>query len=96
MSLVDETVRVRRGGSFLTIPTTAIDRYLAKGYDVVDSSGNVIKASMPTDIHALREAYEKQTAEIKALKARIKELESKPEIPTAVEKSASGKRGKKS
>ena len=96
MSLVDETVRVKRGGSFLTIPTTAIDRYLAKGYDVVDSSGNVIKASMPTDIHALREAYDKQTAEIKALKERIKELESKSELPTESEKPVPTKRGKKS
>ena len=96
MSLIDETVRVKRGGSFLTIPTTAVDRYLAKGYDVVDNNGNVVKASVPTDVNTLRAAYENQIAEIKELKERIKELEStKSELPTEPAKPAPAKRGKK-
>lgn len=76
MSLVDNTVRVRRGGSFLTIPRDSINQYLAKGYDVVDSKGNVLQESVPNDPSALRMAYEKHIAEIKTLKERIAELES--------------------
>ena len=76
MSLVDETVRIRKGGSYLTISATSIDRYLAKGYDVVDEKGNVLKASIPNDINTLRVAYSQHVAEIKELKQRIKELEA--------------------
>ena len=84
--LADGTVEVRRGGTFLTIPANAVDRYMAKGYDVVDSQGNVIKASIPNDVNVLRIAYQKHTAEIAALKKRIEELEA--EVAKPVEKEA--------
>lgn len=83
MSLIDKTVVVRRGGSYLTIPAVAIDRYLAKGYDVVDSAGNVIKESVPNDINSLKIAYEKHTAKIKELEATV--LELKRELRTKSE-----------
>lgn len=74
MSLIDKTVEVRRGGSYLTIPVEAIDRYLAKGYDVVDSDGNVLKESVPNDINSLKVAYEQHKAKIKELEATVLEL----------------------
>lgn len=74
MSLIDKTVVVRRGGSYLTIPVDAVDRYLAKGYDVVDSAGNVLKESVPHDVNALRIAYEKHVAKIKELESTILDL----------------------
>lgn len=89
MSLVDETVRVKKGGSYLTIPTASIDRYMAKGYDVVDDKGNVLRASIPNDINALRVAYSQHVAEIRELKQHIKELETQlREAGKLVEKSA--------
>jgi len=69
-----ETVTVRRGGSYLTIPRLAVDRYIAKGYDVVDEAGNVIEASIPNDINILKRAYEEHIAEIKRLKEEIAKL----------------------
>jgi len=74
MSLIDKTVRVRRGGSILTIPATAVDKYMAKGYSVIDSNGNILKASVPNDIPTLKAAYSRHLAEIKALKEEIMQL----------------------
>lgn len=90
MSLVDSTVTVRRGGSYLTVPANAVDRYLAKGYDVVDETDNVIKTSIPNDVNALKVAYNKHVAEIKELKEQIhkleRQLEAKPIVAEKVDK----------
>jgi TolA-binding protein len=82
--MTDKVVTVKRGGSYLTVPAEAVERYLAKGYDVVDSQDNLIKASVPNDVNALKMAYEHHVAKIKelesqvdSLKAQIKELQSK-------------------
>ena len=72
MSLIDETVRVRRGGSFLTIPYTSIERYKDKGYEVVDASGNVVKKG--DDIESLKSALEKKSARVRELEAQVAEL----------------------
>ena len=104
-----ETVTVRRGGSYLTIPALAVDRYVAKGYDVVDDAGNVLQSGTPNDVTTLKIAYEKHVAEIARLKKEIEELkaqkkEIKPveefvapveEPPVEVKKSTS-RRSKKS
>ena len=74
--LADGTVEVKRGGAFLTIPANAVDRYMARGYDVVDSQGNVIKESVPNDLNALKIAYQKHVAEIAELKKKIAELQN--------------------
>lgn len=84
MSLMDKTVRVRRGGSILTIPATAIEKYMAKGYSVIDSNGNVLKASVPNDIPTLKAAYSRHLTEIKALKEenmQLKKQLAKKEVP---------------
>lgn len=80
-----DTVTVRRGGSYLTIPALAVDRYVAKGYDVVDDNGGVLRASTPNDVNVLKSAFEKHVAEIaqlkkenEALKKEITELKSQP------------------
>ena len=85
MSLIDSTVRVRRGGSFLTVPANAVDRYMEKGYDVVDKAGNVLKTSTPNDVNALKLAYEQHVSEIKALKEQVRKLEKQlAEVNTEV------------
>ena len=75
---MNDTVTVRRGGSYLTIPALAIDRYIAKGYDVVDEAGNVLQGGTPNDINILKRAYEQHVAEIKKLKEEIAQLKSQP------------------
>lgn len=75
---MSETVTVRRGGSYLTISPNAVDRYIAKGYDVVDDSGNILQAGTPNDVNTLKRAYEAHIAEIKRLKEEIESLKSKP------------------
>lgn len=76
MTPMSETVTVRRGGSYLTIPALAIERYMAKGYDVVDEAGNVIQGGTPNDINVLKRAYEEHVAEIKKLKEEIAQLKA--------------------
>lgn len=103
---MSEFVTVRRGGGYLTIPAEAVDRYMAKGYDVVDSNGNILKESTPNDINALKRAYENHVAEIKKLKAEIAELKSQQTAEPVkqsevseeeiVEKKATSKKTKKS
>jgi len=104
MSLIDNaTVRVRRGGTYLTIPANATERYIAKGYDIVDSKGVVLKESVPNELNAVKAACNRYMAENKALKERIKELETQlskkdtvaevisEEKPTSVKKSKKSK-----
>lgn len=88
MSLIDTTATVRRGGSYLTIPANAVERYLAKGYDVVDENDTVIKSSVPNDINTLKIAYEQHIAKIKELEAQVKELKAQIVKSTKHEKKA--------
>lgn len=71
-----KTVEVRRGNEYLTIPEDAVDRYIAKGYDVLDAVGNVVVESIPFDTVALRAAFTKHTTEIAALKSQIATLKA--------------------
>lgn len=75
MSLIDnKTVDVKRGNVVLTINAELVDRYMAKGYDLIDKTGNVIKKSVPTDLDSLKAAYERQLSENKQLKEQIASL----------------------
>ena len=75
MSLIDnKTVDVKRGNVVLTINAELVDRYVAKGYDLIDKTGNVIKKSVPTDLDSLKAAYERQLSENKQLKEQIASL----------------------
>lgn len=71
-----DTVTVRRGGSYLRIPTSAVERYMAKGYDVVDEAGNVLQGNIPNDINVLKNAYKEHIEEIKKLKEEIAQLKA--------------------
>lgn len=74
--MTDNVVTVKRGGSYLTVPALAVERYLAKGYDVVDSNDNTIESSVPNDVNALKIAYEKHVAKIKDLESQIETLKA--------------------
>ena len=73
-----DIVTVKRGGSYLRIPALAVERYMAKGYDVVDDAGNILQGSIPNDINILKRAYKEHVDEIKRLKEEIAELKAKP------------------
>lgn len=106
--MLSDKVEVKRGNVYLTIASEDIDRYIAKGFDVLDADGNVIKKSIPNDLKVLQKMYEDQLeeiaklkAEIETLKAQIKESgskkasEPKPEVKSeakATTKKASSKK----
>lgn len=98
MSLVDATATVKRGNVFLTVPTNLVDRYVAKGYDVVDERGNVVKSSEPNDVTSLKLAYEKHVARIKELEAenaRLKKELNKSQKSDEPKAESSAKRSNK-
>ena len=82
--MADNVVTVKRGGSYLTVPAMAVERYLAKGYDVVDESGKVVESSVPNDINLLKIAFKKHIKKIQELEAEIAQLKSKKQEPEKV------------
>ena len=78
-NMPEQTVTVRKGGSYLTIPVLAIERYMAKGYDLVDNHGNVLKACVPNDIGTLQKAFVDKSAEIERLTQEVKRLKGEIE-----------------
>ena len=74
MSLV-ETYYVRRGNVLLEVNENTLEKYLADGFDLVDTSGKVLKHGAPNDPTALKKRYEEQTKEIENLKAQVEALE---------------------
>jgi BMFP domain-containing protein YqiC len=80
-------VKVRRANVILDIEDdeNQIERYLAKGYSVVDNeTEQVIREAIPFDTNELRSLVVKQNAEIEELQKRIAELESVPEAKSVV------------
>lgn len=77
-----ETVGVQKANKFLRVPADAVDRYIAKGYDVVDEDGQIVVKSIPNDVNTLKSEYSKQLETIKKLEAENaelkKQLASKP------------------
>lgn len=67
---------VQRANVFLTIPDEDIDKYLAKGYNVVDERGRIIKQSVPTELGELQKAYSEHEAQLKQKDAEIASLKS--------------------
>ena len=67
-------VHVRHGNVFLDISPESVEKYMAKGFDIVDERGNVIKECIPSDVNSLRAAYDKHVAQIAELEKQIKEL----------------------
>jgi hypothetical protein len=60
-------VQVERGNVILRVPEYDVQRYIDQGYDLLDDSGKVIRASVPKDLGTLQLAYiqhEKKIAEL--------------------------------
>ena len=85
---------VQRGNVFLTVSEEQVEKYLSKGYSLVDEFGRVIRQSVPTELGELQKAFSEHTAllkqkdaEIASLKAEIQELKSAGEKKSPAGKS---------
>lgn len=82
---------VCNGNVYLTISEEEIEKYMAKGFSLVDEkTGKIIKQSIPTEIGPLKKLYSEQLELNKKLTAEIAVLHNKIESlqKTGVEKSA--------
>lgn len=66
---------VQRDNVVLEIKEDAVDRYLAMGYNVIDSKGNVIKKTIPNDVKTLQKEYKEHLDKIKELENKVVELQ---------------------
>ena len=71
---------VKRANVVLRVTDAELDKYLAKGYNVIDESGNIVREADPNDVPSLKAAYVKHKEEIAELKAQISELNLKLEV----------------
>ena len=67
---------VRRGNVILDIKDNEVERYSDMGYDILGSSGEVIRKSIPSDPNVLKVAYRQHLDEIRKLNEEIQELKS--------------------
>lgn len=73
---------VQRANVFLTVPDDEIQRYIDKGYNVVDEYGNIIKQALPNnvgDLQILVVKYEKRIKELEDYIASLEIIEDLPE-----------------
>lgn len=82
---------VQRGNVFLTVSEDEINKYMAKGFSVVDERGRVIRQSVPTELGPLQKAYSEHVETIKKLTAEVEKLKSELEIAKAGAKKAPAK-----
>lgn len=93
---------VCQGNVYLTVEEDEIDKYLAKGFSLVDErTGKILKQSVPTEIGPLKKLYTEQlelnkqlTSEIAVLRNKLESLEQKaepaePSVDSASEDSSS-------
>lgn len=74
---------VQRGNVFLVVGDNEIEKYMAKGFSVVDDRGNVVRQSFPTELRQLQKAWsdhveiiKQKDEEIARLKAEIEKLKT--------------------
>lgn len=66
---------VMNGNVFLTIPDSEIDRYMAKGFNIVDENGRVLEHALPNTVGDLQLMVKKLEAKIAELEEYIASLE---------------------
>ena len=71
---------VQRGNVFLNVSEEEVNKYMAKGFSLVDEkTGRVIKQCVPTELGQLQKAYSEHVAQIEALTAEVERLKSELE-----------------
>ena len=77
-------VEVCRGNVYLDITEEEVDKYMAKGFSIVDAkTGKIIKQSIPTSLEELQKAYTEHTKQIENLKLENSQLKFKLQALTA-------------
>lgn len=72
-------VTVKNANVVLEIEDDEVDKYVEKGYSVLDKFGNVIKASVPTDVGTLQKAFKDHEEMIKTQAKQIESLKKENE-----------------
>lgn len=89
-------VEVCRGNVFLDISEEEIEKYMAKGFSIVDEkTGKIIKQSIPTSLDELQKAYSEHVETIKKLTLENTQLKSKLQEKTAEVKTSAAPKGEK-
>lgn len=65
---------VQRANVVLEIEDDNVERYLAKGFSVIDEKGNVLKSARPTTPEQFEKAYDEQRRINNDLKLEIEQL----------------------
>ena len=76
---------VRNANVLLEIEEDEVEKYLGKGYSLLDENGNVVKSKLPTEVAELQKLcidkdkiIANQKTQIEALQAEIKDLKTQP------------------
>lgn len=89
-------VEVCRGNVYLDISNDEIDKYMAKGFSIVDkNTGKIIKQSIPTSLDELQKAYSEHVETIKQLNLEIARLKSKLQAQVEDSKPSTSPKGEK-
>lgn len=80
---------VQRANVVLKVRDEEVDKYLARGFSLLNENGEVIRSATPNDLATFKEAYIRQSKEIEDLKEQIEEL--KAELEKARQKKSKAK-----
>lgn len=82
---------VQRLNVILDIDDADVDHYMALGYNVIDSKGNVIRETMPTDAPTLQKCYREHVQKIETLEKKVAELTAELSAKKSTPKASSKK-----
>jgi len=71
---MSDMVSVQRANVVLRIKESEAERYLAKGYNILDENGNVAKHALPGTFGELQVAYAEHIRQIEELQAQVDQL----------------------
>lgn len=80
---------VQRANVVLKVRDEEVDKYLARGFNLLNENGEVIRSATPNDLATFKEAYIRQSKEIEDLNSQIEEL--KAELEKARQKKSKAK-----
>lgn len=80
---------VQRANVVLKVRDEEVDKYLARGFSLLNENGEVIRSATPNDLATFKEAYIRQSKEIEDLNSQIEEL--KAELEKARQKKSKAK-----
>ncbi len=89
------TIKVMRDNVVLSIDDRQKERYLDRGYSVIDTNGNVVEQSEPKTLASLKTAYVEQKQQIKSLNEEIASLKAKIESLTSAKPKKQAKQQEK-